>query len=163
MNSSELFLEIKKDLKPYKLKLKSQNLKLKSQKGNNDENINSIHRVMSKYNRENFNEIMNLSPGEFDDEIDEETVNDFIECIDHYFKIHSPNDDVFKEFIKAISLYLSFVAKKPLHPPGIIFSDGSRVFKNQDAYYCTGKSVFIQDEFSLCKYCVCKQSKSRIG
>ncbi len=32
-----------------------------------------------------------------------------------------PDDEEFKEFIKIISLYLTFIEKKPLHPPGNCF------------------------------------------
>lgn len=153
MKSSELFSKIKKDLKPYKSRVDFPNK-------NKDQDIDSIHLVMSKYNKDNFDEIMNLRNKEFDDEIDEKKLNDFKESIEYYFSIYPPVDDEFKEFIKAISVYLSFIAKKPLHPPGLIFSDGNKVFEKQNIYYCTGKSVFIQDQFSLCRYCVCKQSNT---
>lgn len=148
MKGSKLFLKIRKDLKCYKSKLECSN-------DSKHENINSIDRIMSKYNCDNFNEIMNLSIDEVDDEIDEEKLEDFRDRIDHYFNLYAP-DDEFKDFIMAISLYLTFIAKRPLHPPGIEFSDGNRVYKIHDKYYCTGKSVLIQDKLSLCKYCVCK-------
>ena len=112
---------------------------------------------MSKYNLENFNEIMNLSFEEFNDEIDEEKLKDFQNRINHYFSLYAPHDEEFKEFITAISVYLTFIAKKPLHPPGIVFSNETHVYKKQNVYFCTGKSIFIKDKLSLCKYCVCKQ------
>ena len=121
-----------------------------------DEN-NSITYAMSKYNLKNFNDIMNSSFEELDDEIHEEKLKDFQDRIDHYFSLYASDDEKFKEFIKAISLYLTFIAKKPLHPPGIIFSNGIQVYKKQEVYFCTGRSVFIKDKLSLCKYCVCKQ------
>ena len=149
MKNSELFLEIKKDMERYKFKVKNNE--------GIDENIDSINIIMSNYNRDNFNEIMNLSYVELDEEIPDEDLNDFKKRIEHFFNLYAPEDKEFKEFIKAISLYLTFIAKKPLHPPGIKFSNGSRVYKNQDFYYCTKKSKFIEDKLSLCKYCVSKQ------
>jgi uncharacterized protein (UPF0305 family) len=153
MKNSELFLEIKKDLGRYKFKVKNNE--------GLDENIDSINLIMSNYNRDNFNEIMNLSLIELDEEIPDEDLNDFKKRIEYFFDLYAPEDKEFKEFIKAISLYLTFIAKKPLHPPGIKFSNGSRVYKNQGFYYCTGKSKFIEDKLSLCKYCVSKQVNTK--
>lgn len=156
MKSSKLLLKIKRDLKPYKSIVNNNNKDI-------NENIDPIHFIMSKYNQDNFNEIMNLSPEEVDEEIDGDKLNDFKESIEYYFKLYAPNDDDFKEFIIAISMYLSFIAKKPLHPPGITFSDGNKVLKKQNNYYCTRKTFFIQEKYSLCRYCVCKpvQKKRR--
>jgi uncharacterized protein (UPF0305 family) len=60
----------------------------------------------------------------------------------------------FKDFIKIISLYLTYIAKKPLHPTGIIFSNESKVYQKEESYYCTGKAIFLKDKHSLCRYCV---------
>lgn len=76
------------------------------------ENTNFINHIMSKYNLNNFNEIMNDSFEELDDEIPGEKIKDFQDRIDHYFGLYAPDDEEFKEFIKAISLYLTFIAKK---------------------------------------------------
>lgn len=111
--------------------------------------------TMSRYNLENFNEILNSSFDKLDEEVDEEKLKDLQNRIDYYFSMYAPDDEDFKEFIKAVSIYLTFIAKKPLHPPGIIFSDGGGVYKKDNVYYCTGKHIFIKDKLSLCKYCVC--------
>lgn len=139
---------LKKDIKPYLSKMKPH----KRLSGEN----NSIHNTMSEYNFENFNEIINSSVKGSDDEIDEKKLDDFKEHIDHYFGLYAPEDTEFREFIKIVSIYLTFIAKKPLHPLGIIFSNGATVYQREDSYYCTGKSVFIKDNLSLCKYCICE-------
>jgi uncharacterized protein (UPF0305 family) len=90
-----------------------------------------------------------------DEEVDAEELKDLQNRIDHYFSLYTPDDKDFKEFIKAISIYLTFIAKKPLHPPGIVFSNGEKVYKKDGTYFCTGKRIFIKDKLSLCKYCVC--------
>lgn len=149
---SKLFSILRTEIEKYQSKIMSNQrlIDLKS---------NSINDTMSLYNLENFNEIMNSSFTGYDDEVDEKTLDDFIECINQYFDLHTTDDKDFREFIKIISIYLTFIAKKPLHPPGIIFSNGATVFRQNDSYYCTGKDVFINDEFSLCKYCVCRFTK----
>ncbi len=115
----------------------------------------SIHHALSEYNMKNFNELIH-SNFQGEDEVDEKKLEDFKRSIDHYFNLYAPGNEDFKEFIKIISLYLTFIVKKPLHPPGIIFSNGTTVYKNGDSYYCTGKRIFMEDNDSLCKYCVCK-------
>jgi uncharacterized protein (UPF0305 family) len=149
---SKLFLILKTEIEKYQSIITS-NQRLVDLKAN------SINDTISLYNLENFNEIMNFSFAGSDHEVDEEILDEFTECISQYFNRYAPDDEDFKEFIKIISIYLTFIAKKPLHPPGIIFSNGATVFKQNNSYYCTGKDVFINDEFSLCKYCVCKFTK----
>ena len=149
IKSSKLFLKLKKDIEPFKSKIKPNN---RLSNGKN----NSIHNKMSEYNLENFNEIINSSFKWADEEIDEQKLTDFKEDIDHYFKLYAPEDKQFKEFIKIISIYLTFIVKKPLHPLGIIFSNKATVYHSGNSFYCTGKKVFLKDNPSLCKYCVCK-------
>ena len=149
MKSSELFLKLQKRMEQYKSKVKP----------DNDcfyENDTSIQSIVSKYNLESFNEIMNSSYEEVDDEVNEEELKDLIHRIDNYFSLYAPDDEKFKEFIKIISIYLVFIGKKPLHPLGIKFSNGTMVYKKGDSYYCTGKSLFIKDKHSLCKYCIAR-------
>ena len=144
MKTSQLLLKLKKDMEKYESKL------------NPNPKKEPVHQIMSRYNLENFNEIMGTSLEGLDESVDEEKLKDLQKRIDHYFNLYAPCDEDFKEFIKVISVYLTFIAKKPLHPPGIIFSNGKKVYKNGDSYYCTGKNIFIKDELSLCKYCVCR-------
>jgi uncharacterized protein (UPF0305 family) len=147
IKSSKLFLKLKKDIEPYKSIIKPN-------KGIIEED--SVNNKMSQYNLENFNQIINSSSVGYDEEVDEKKLDDFNESVDHYFKLNAPGNDEFKEFIKIISVYLTFIAKKPLHPPGIIFSNGARVFQRGNTFYCTGKEIFLKDNHSLCRYCICK-------
>jgi uncharacterized protein (UPF0305 family) len=149
IKSSKLFLQLKRSIKPYQSKIKAKETLISGEN-------NSIHNTMSEYNLENFNEIINSSYEGSDDEVDENELDDFKMCIDNYFDLYAPDDKEFREFIKIISIYLNFIAKKPLHPPGILFSNGATVYQNKDSYHCTGKSVFIKENHSLCKYCICK-------
>ena len=118
IKSSKLLHKLKRDIKKYQSKVLSNEVL-------SDKNDNSLMDIISIYNLENFNEIVGLSIIENDDEIDEKELEDFKMSIDHYFSLYAPDDEEFKEFIKLISLYLTYIARKPLHPPGIIFSNGS--------------------------------------
>ncbi len=113
--------------------------------------------TMSKYNLENFKRLTETSHCQLDEEIDTTKLGDLEGAIDHYFALYAPDNEEFREFIKIISIYLTFIEKRPLHPPGIIFSGGDTVYENEGIYYCTGKKSFKKEEYSLCKYCVCHE------
>jgi uncharacterized protein (UPF0305 family) len=149
IKSTKLFLKLKKDIKKYQSKVSSSEVILNKED-------NSLINILSKYNMDNFYEIMGSVIQGNDDEIDEKELEDFKLSINHYFSLYAPDDEEFREYIKIISLYLTYIAKKPLHPPGIIFSNGSKVYQSDGNYFCTGKSTFIKDELSLCRYCIAK-------
>ncbi len=146
MKSNELLLKLKHQADRFKPMIK-QDIR---------ENLDPLDRMMSRYNLDNYNEIINHTTEGLDEKIDTEKLDDFTVRIDNYFDTYAPNQEEFKEFIRIISIYLTFIAKKPLHPPGIRFSDGSGVCLDGDSYYCSAKKVFIKDKLSLCKYCVAK-------
>lgn len=146
IRSSTLFSKLKKDIKAYqypKINIKGY------------EKDKSINHAISKYNMENFNQIIH-SNFQGEDEVDEKKLEDFKKGIDHYFNLYAPGNEDFKELIKIISIYLTFIVKKPLHPPGIFFPNGTTVNQKGETYYCTGKRIFLKDNESLCKYCICK-------
>ena len=144
MKTSQLLIKLKACMEKYKPKMQDNGKK------------DSLNQVMSRYNLENFNKILNSSCNGLDEEVDEEKLKDLQNRIDYYFSLYAQDDEDFKEFIKAISIYLTFIAKKPLHPLGIVFSNGEWVYEREGVYYCTGKRIFMKDKLSLCKYCVCK-------
>jgi uncharacterized protein (UPF0305 family) len=111
---------------------------------------------MSRYNFENFENLLNSTFKGPDEELDEKKLEDLKKSIDHYFDEYAPDNEEFKEFTKIISIYLTFIEKKPLHPPGIKFSGGATVYERGNSYYCTGRKYFIKESQSLCKYCVCR-------
>ena len=83
--------------------------------------------------------------------------------IELFFKESSPeSDDSFKKFIESICLYLSLIAKKPLHPVGMDFGENNTVEEIVDGekrvYYCDVKKLLKEkaEEYYTCKYCVCK-------
>jgi uncharacterized protein (UPF0305 family) len=144
IKSSELFLKLKQEIERY-------TSLVKPEKKIDDE----LQGKMSDYNLENFKRLTRTSYVGVDDEIDTDKLEDLKHAIDHYFALYAPHDDEFKEFIKIISIYLTFIEKKPLHSPGIVFSGGRTVYQKGKIYYCTGKKYFKKEEESLCNFCVC--------
>ena len=90
MKKSDLLLKIKEDLEQYKSKMKF---------GENIDKTNSMIYIMSKYNRDNFDEIMELSVDKLDDNISIKELNDFKKRINYFFSLNASEDDKFNQFI----------------------------------------------------------------
>ncbi|WP_405284533.1 DUF2115 family protein [Methanobrevibacter sp.] len=78
------------------------------------------------------------------------------------FDNYAGGDIETREFTKYISLYLALIGKKPLHPFGDHPSKDD-VFLENGEYKCRGRIVYIKDEKSLCRYCVCKNAGYSFG
>jgi uncharacterized protein (UPF0305 family) len=146
IKSSELLLKLKIEIEPYRTLVKPEN------------NIeDKLQRTMSSYNQDNFKRLTEITLSGKDEEIDTNKLKALQESIDHYFALYAPENIEFREFIKIISVYLTFIEKRPLHAPGIIFSGGDTVYENNGIYYCTGKKQFKKEDNSLCNFCVCHE------
>lgn len=126
------------------------------QKLRDDKEPGSIGSVMTRYNYSNFTEILCGKSVDLDFEVDEKKLEDFRHRIDNYLDLYAPGDEDLKKYVKGISTYLAFIARRPLHPPGIRFSSEATVFEKNGLYYCSGRRTFAKEDLSLCKYCICK-------
>ena len=88
------------------------------------------------------------------------------QVIAKFFDGCSPeSEEIFKRFITYICVYLSLIAKKPLHPVGMDFRDGKTVFtKEEDGkinYYCDIRKDLKNrsKDYFTCKFCLCKEVK----
>ena len=156
MKSSELLKEIKINIEEYDINKIKEKLDM--------DDINPISKQVSIFNLENYDEIMKKSIEEDDDEeISNIEIESMRNEIDLFFKGCSPeSEDSFKKFIESICLYLSLIAKKPLHPVGIDFGDEDTVHKeirnNETVYICDKKEFFKSQNksYCTCDYCVCE-------
>lgn len=158
INSSELLFILKNDadnISPdYLMKAKEYDDKhIRDPPGS----IQYIIQHIGKYNIEIFSEILSRNYVDTLEEVDHEKLEDFILRINQYMDEKAPNQTDLKEYIRIISTYLTFIAKKPLHPPGMIVDGNKKIFKKGDNYFCPMKSKYILETMSLCKYCVCKK------
>ncbi len=151
MKASELFRKIKKDLETISEYISHVERKLQG-----DDDIRSKSSIMARYNYDNLVEILRRNDIGPDYEIDDDRLADFQFRIGHYLDTYAPGESDLKSYIAGISVYLAFIAKRPLHPTGLESGNGPLIVKNGDSYYCSGKRRFINDEQSLCKFCVCK-------
>ena len=90
------------------------------------------------------------------EDIDSDVLLEFSTCIDRYMDENAPDQIDLKKYVRMVSLYLTFIVKKPLHPPGMIFSDGEKIIRRDNYFYCPVKNKQLNQELSLCKYCVSK-------
>src|SRR5208282_2498306 len=130
MKASILLLKIKDDMEN-----QSSYRSLIKQKMSADENSGTISSIMTRYNYDNFTEIMGRKGIDQDFEIDDVKLNDFLRSIDYYLNTYAPEDADLKIYITGISTYLAFIARRPLHPPGIEFSNGAGVFEKDGFFY----------------------------
>ena len=157
MKTRDLLTEIKENIKDYDIKILEERMK--------KEDINPISKQVSAFNIENYKEIMALT---IEDENNMEVPDELIEAekeeIAKFFDGCSPeSEDIFKRFVTYICIYLSLIAKRPLHPVGMDFRDGKTVFtKEEDGkinYYCDiRKEMKMRSkDYFTCKFCVCKE------
>ncbi|AMK16355.1 DUF2115 family protein [Methanobrevibacter olleyae] len=161
MKTRDLLEEIKENIKDYDIKVLEEKVK--------KVDINPISKQVSAYNIENYKEIISLNIDEESEEnieISDKKIYSIKKEIAKFFDGCSPeSEEIFKKFIESICLYLSLIARKPLHPVGMDFSNGKTVFKeeknNKINYYCDIKEELKMrsNEYYTCKYCICKEVK----
>ena len=161
MKARELLEEIKENIKDYDIEPFEERLR--------DENTDQTSKLRANFHIQNYTEIMELNIDEEDEsniEVDDELVNDIKDELRRFFEGCSPeSEEEFKKFIIYTCIYLSLIAKRPLHPIGIDMHNGKTVFgeekDGETVYYCDIKeeqSKMAKDYYT-CQYCVCKPSE----
>lgn len=156
MKARNLLKEIQENLLNYDINILKESLK--------KEDINPISKQVSTYNLSNYGEILNKEILENEDfEISDAMIKSMKNEIKLFFEGCSPeSEDSFKKFIESICLYLSLIAKKPLHPVGMDFGENNTVERVEEygkpVYYCDIKKSLKEkaEEYYTCKYCICK-------
>ena len=113
-------------------------------------------RYLGDYNYAAYREILDPDRIAPDVEIDPRTVEEFEETLHRYLDTYAPGRADLKNYFVGISLYLTFIAQRPLHPPGVPFSDEIRVERKSEIFYCSGKRRLLNDPSSCCRFCVCR-------
>ena len=151
--------EIKENIKDYDIGIFEERVR--------DENTDQTSKLRANFHIQNYKEIMALDiDDENNMEIDDKLVNDIKDELRRFFEGCSPeSEEEFKKFIIYTCIYLSLIAKRPLHPIGIDMHNGKTVFgeekDGETVYYCDIKeeqSKMAKDYYT-CQYCVCKPSE----
>lgn len=149
MKASELLSILKENLKNYPI------THLKN-KAKNDNYPNNIYKKLAIYNSEIYDEIFKKELIK-DFEIKDSLIKKIEEDINYYFSINAPGDIKLRDFTRNLCLYLSLIAKKPLHPFGDNPQKDNIYYMNGD-YFCKDKIKYINDKNSLCRFCVSKKA-----
>ncbi len=146
MNASELLENIRKDLKDYPIDY------LKN-KADDDRYPDSITKRLAKYNSSVYDDIYGTDILD-DFVIKDNVIENMTSDLEYYFENYGPADRESQDFTKDISLYLALIAKRPLHP----YSEDKKdeIHYSNGKYYCKNRVTYINDENSLCRYCVCR-------
>jgi len=112
--------------------------------------------AVAAYDWQAFNELLAIDRAPEDGVIEEDALADFRERIDRYMSAHLPGNEGFRDYVRTVSVYLAFIARRPLHPPGMKFSGGKEIALVEGIWRCPGKNAYAGEPASLCRYCVCK-------
>lgn len=155
MNNLELFNLIKKDAEYFSIEdiLKKSAPKEQDQQLPFDR-IKYVSRSVADYNLKTFLEIKNRDCLDVTEQVNVDAYEEFTFRIDKYLNKHAPGQDDLRKYIKIVSTYLAFIARKPLHPPGMIFESGLEIVSKDNKFYCPEKNKQNLGAMSLCKYCV---------
>lgn len=161
MKTRDLLEEIKENIEDYDIGIFEERVR--------DENTDQTSKLRANFHIQNYTEIMELNIDEEDEsniEVDDELVNDIKDELRRFFEGCSPeSEEEFKKFIIYTCIYLSLIAKRPLHPIGIDMHNGKTVFgeekDGETVYYCDIKEEQskIAKDYYTCQYCVCKPSE----
>ena len=129
------------------------NWKTKEYPAGSPEYINEMNAL---YNIETMLELKHNSGKNFGENIPNHYFMKFVDCINNYMDKYAPGQEDFKDYIRILNLYRTFVAKMPLHPPGMLLPGGHKIYKKGKDYFCTAKQQYIHDEESMCRFCIAK-------
>lgn len=101
-------------------------------------------------------EIKNRENVDLIEEIDQEKYEEVIKRIDRFVDDSEPGQKTFARFARIATLYLIFIRKKPVHPPGMTFPGGLKIIEEKGVFYCPVKDKQSEVDIALCEFCVCK-------
>jgi uncharacterized protein (UPF0305 family) len=116
----------------------------------------SFVKQVTDYNQKIWREILTTDGFDEQYEIDLDTLIGFTRLLREYLEYHATNRTMVQQYVRIISVYLTFVAKKPLHPPGMVFAEGNKLLSSGSEFYCPIKKHHLDRTPSLCSYCVSK-------
>jgi uncharacterized protein (UPF0305 family) len=155
MNNLEVFNLIKKDAEYFSIEdIIPQKDASEQEQQQPHKRIKYIARLVTEYNQKTFLEIKSREGIEMVEEVDGAAFDEFTFRINQYMDENAPGQDALKRYVRLISTYLTFIAKQPLHPPGMIMGGAQKIVGKDNKFYCPVKNKQIHGALSVCKYCV---------
>ncbi|WP_164997836.1 DUF2115 domain-containing protein [Methanolobus psychrotolerans] len=106
----------------------------------------------------NFLELKNCDSTGTNGEIDAEVYDSLLRSIRGKSYLHDTKKEALNRFTRLILAYLVFIAKRPLHPVGMLFPGGSEITQKEQKYYCPVKDKQSETGISFCEFCICRDS-----
>ena len=156
LDSKKLLFQLQSEAEKWPLEALEQqylNWKAKEYPVESEEYLNEKNAL---YNIETMLELKHNSGNFFPENIPPHYYQKLIDCINSYMDKYAPGQEDFKDYIRILSLYKTFVAKLPLHPPELQIPGGGKIYKKGKDYFCTAKQQRIHDEESMCRFCTAK-------
>ena len=156
LESKKLLFQLQSEAEKWPLEALEQqylNWKAKEYPVESEEYLNEKNAL---YNIETMLELKHNSGNFFPENIPPHYYQKLIDCINSYMDKYAPGQEDFKDYIRILSLYKTFVAKLPLHPPELQIPGGGKIYKKGKDYFCTAKQQHIHDEESMCRFCTAK-------
>lgn len=156
LDSKKLLFQLQSEAEKWPLEALEQqylNWKAKKYPVESEEYLNEKNAL---YNIETMLELKHNSGNFFPENIPPHYYQKLIDCINSYMDRYAPGQEDFKDYIRILSLYKTFVAKLPLHPQELQIPGGGKIYKKGKDYFCTAKQQHIHDEESMCRFCTAK-------
>ena len=156
LDSKKLLFQLQSEAEKWPLEALEQqylNWKAKEYPVESEEYLNEKNAL---YNIETMLELKHNSGNFFPENIPPHYYQKLIDCINSYMDKYAPGQEDFKDYIRILSLYKTFVAKLPLNPPELQIPGGGKIYKKGKDYFCTAKQQHIHDEESMCRFCTAK-------
>lgn len=152
MKASELLTHIRSEL----IKISDYTSGIENKALSYREEKPDVSAYLREYNYSAFKEICGLNGISPDFEIDLFRVENFTKAFSKYLDTYAPGDSDLKIYTLNISLYLTFIAKQPLHPPEMSETGLIKIIRKGRFFYCSENSRYVKESSSLCRYCVCR-------
>lgn len=108
------------------------------------------------YNLETMLELKHNSGDFFPENIPAPYYDKIAATVNAYMDKYAADQEEFKDYIRILTLYKTFIAKLPLHPPEMQLPGNGKVYQKGKSYFCTAKQQYIHDEDALCRFCVAR-------
>ncbi|MEG0875264.1 MAG: DUF2115 family protein [Clostridiales bacterium] len=110
-----------------------------------------------KFNLETLISLKENQGNFFSEQVNQRYLLKFEDAINNFMDVHAPGDGDFKDYIRILNCYRTFILKIPMHPVGMSLEKGNVTKKGKD-YYCSAKKFYMNQPDSLCRFCMAKIS-----
>ncbi|MDR3239465.1 MAG: DUF2115 domain-containing protein [Clostridiales bacterium] len=150
MNTYDLLKRLRREATPFRIE--DIEARLFAVRKTQAENTLPLHKLLI-YNYESFLALQRAIPNGTPMPVNEKKLREMETELDNYMTMHLPGDENYKAFIRIVSVYLTFIARKPLHPPGMLNENGQAIYRDGIAV-CSLRIEEITKPSSLCRFCV---------